>query len=179
MTHEELHDFAVLDLMCALDECDLLPGVPSAATESLSRLRKSALRPDPGSEFVAVYRSTSLISHNRDLKALLVQSDANNARLGISGVLLHYDSTFLQVLEGEEQVVRHLLERIGRDPRHAGMDVIFTHNQYRRVFQDWSMAMINMTTEDFDSILTRLSGYGTSAKKVFSRMHPRASTVGL
>ena len=175
MTQELADEFTVLELMCALQECELLPDVPDAAKAGLSRLKQSALRPGTGSEFVAVYRSTSLISHQKDLKQLLDQSRADNARLGISGVLLHYDMTFLQVLEGGEQVVLDLLDRIGTDPRHNGMEVIFTQGEYQRVFQDWSMEMIGISPEDFEGVLSRLSKSGTLAKKLFCSMKPRPS----
>ena len=36
-----------------------------------------------------------------ELSALLTQCRANNARLGVTGVLLYADGNFMQALEGE------------------------------------------------------------------------------
>lgn len=177
MARELADEFAVLELMCALQECELLPNVPASAKAGLSRLQKSALQLETGSEFVAVYRSTPAISHRKDLKKLLDQSQRNNARLGISGVLLYYEMTFLQVLEGEEQVVLDLIKRIGADPRHTGMEVIYTHNEYTRVFQDWSMEIIGMSSEEFEGVMARLSKSGTVAKNFFSGLQPRPAAT--
>lgn len=173
MTEDTLYDFNVLGLMCALQECDLLPGLADHGRAGLSLLRDSALTTATGDDFVAVYRSTALISRPRDLKALLEHSRTRNAQRNITGVMLHYDTTFLQVLEGDEQAVRALLARIDKDPRHTRMDVIFTRTGHRRVFRDWSMEMIDVSPEDFDSILCSLSGYGSTAGQVMSAMQMR------
>ncbi|MDP3218628.1 MAG: BLUF domain-containing protein [Deltaproteobacteria bacterium] len=52
--------------------------------------------------------------------SLLRTCCATNARLGVTGVLLYRNGNFLQVLEGEEGVVRDLYLRIRLDPRHTG-----------------------------------------------------------
>lgn len=167
---DKIDGFAVLNLMMALDECDMLPIRRSAKTD-LSRLKKAALTPGTGSEFVAVYRSTALISRQTELKELVDHSRTNNARLNISGILLHYDINFLQVLEGEERVVRNLLASIGKDRRHTGMEVLFTQKAYQRVFADWSMDLIDVSPEDVEAILSRLPDDGSRIKSVFSAFY--------
>lgn len=170
MGADKIHGFAVLNLMMALDECDLLPMRGSAKTD-LSRLKKAALTPGTGSEFVAVYRSRAVISRKNELKKLVDHSRTNNARLNISGILLHYDMNFLQVLEGEERVVRNLLASIGKDRRHAGMEVLFTQKAYQRVFADWSMDLIDVSPEEVEAILSRLPDDGSRVKSVFSAFY--------
>ncbi len=168
---DNIHGFAVLDLMMALEECDLLPMRGSAKTD-LSRLKQAALTPRTGSEFVAVYRSTALISQKNELKNLVDHSRTNNTRLNISGILLHYDINFLQVLEGEESVVRNLLATIGKDRRHTSMEVLFTQKAYQRVFADWSMDLIDVSPEDVEAIFSRLSDDGSRVKSLFSALYP-------
>ncbi len=46
-----------------------------------------------------------------ELADLLAVSRQNNARLGITGMLLYKDGNFMQVLEGEEAEVRTLYEK--------------------------------------------------------------------
>lgn len=170
MTQEEPYEFAVLSLMCALQECDLLPGLSGKEKAKLSQLKNSALEPASGENFVVVYRSTALISSQKDLNALLDHSRANNAAKNITGIMLYYDMTFFQVLEGDEQAVRNLLDTISKDPRHTMMEVVFTRSAHRRVFGDWSMEMIDVSPEDLDNILSSLSDYGPTAQRVMQAM---------
>jgi len=97
-------------------------------------------------------------------------------RLNLSGILLYYDMNFLQVLEGEERVVRDLLAKIAGDRRHNRMDVLFTQNAHKRVFRDWSMDLIDLSPEEFDAILSRLPDDVTLSKKVFSALQSGTST---
>jgi hypothetical protein len=53
------------------------------------------------------------------LDKILTASRANNALLGVTGLLLHIDGGFLQMLEGEEIAVRTLYTRIAADRRHS------------------------------------------------------------
>ena len=73
------------------------------------------------------------------LNDLLVGARANNALLGITGLLLHIDGGFLQMLEGEERAVRELYTRIAADPRHSDPRIMLDREIPCRVFADWSM----------------------------------------
>ena len=75
-----------------------------------------------------VYASAANVPFTAEaLRELLARARTTNTGLDVSGVLLHVDGSFLQVLEGEHEVVEKLLERVGRDretlarprPRHA------------------------------------------------------------
>ena len=59
-----------------------------------------------------------------DLANLLLTSRSNNARLGITGMLLHREGRFIQVLEGPDEAVRARLAVIARDPRHTAVHTI-------------------------------------------------------
>jgi len=70
--------------------------------------------------FHLVYVSSAVEPFSKtELVELLHVARANNERLGITGMLLYRDGNFMQVLEGEEPVVRDLYARIERDPRQA------------------------------------------------------------
>ena len=73
------------------------------------------------------------------LDNLLTASRANNALLGITGLLLHIDGGFLQMLEGEERSVRELYTRIAADRRHSDPRILLDREIPVRVFADWSM----------------------------------------
>ncbi|MEO8563894.1 MAG: BLUF domain-containing protein [bacterium] len=90
--------------------------------------------------FLAAYTSDALEQFSRrDLLELLERARTNNARRGLSGLLLHAGGNFLQALEGPENVVREILARIERDPRHRNMQVLFFDHVPERLFADWSM----------------------------------------
>lgn len=63
-----------------------------------------------------------------------------NRRNGVTGLLLFNGERFLQLLEGEERVVRETFDRIAADPRHRGIAVLGTTTSDRRAFGDWDMA---------------------------------------
>lgn len=75
-----------------------------------------------------------------ELDRLLEGARRRNERSGVTGVLLHDDYSFLQVLEGTPEAVRRTVERIKRDPRHGGMTVVQDQPITERDFSDWSMA---------------------------------------
>ena len=73
------------------------------------------------------------------LMSLLDASRKNNEALGITGLLLYKDGSFLQVLEGEPHAVQTLYNRIERDPRHAHLMVMIDEPVTGRTFPDWSL----------------------------------------
>jgi hypothetical protein len=82
--------------------------------------------------------ATRLLSR-AELAGLLKAARVKNERLGVTGLLVYRGGTFMQVLEGEEAVVRGLFETIKRDARHTG--VIELHaGESERTFGKWSMA---------------------------------------
>ncbi len=78
-----------------------------------------------------------------ELQELLDQARQANARLGVTGLLLYVGGNILQILEGEEESVRTLYERIGRDPRHRHLIKLYENTTDERQFGKWSMALAN------------------------------------
>jgi len=74
-----------------------------------------------------------------DVEQILAVSRRNNAELGVTGMLLYADGTFIQVLEGEESAVKTLSHRISRDPRHRNYMVLCEQKSQSRAFADWQM----------------------------------------
>ena len=71
--------------------------------------------------FFLTYVSTAARELSKDdLNELLAQCRENNAKLGITGMLLYKDGNFMQVLEGEETVVRSIYAKISGDPAATG-----------------------------------------------------------
>lgn len=76
------------------------------------------------------------------LAALLAQSRENNARGGVTGMLLYKDGNFLQLIEGAEAAVRALHARILRDARHQRVITIIEDRTAERQFPGWSMGFV-------------------------------------
>lgn len=74
-----------------------------------------------------------------DLNDILDVSRENNRRLGITGMLLHMDNGFLQILEGPKETVMEVYNGIASDPRHAGAQVLLFRESEARLFGEWTM----------------------------------------
>ncbi len=68
-----------------------------------------------------------------------------NALDGISGLLLFDGSRFLQIVEGAEDAVDNLVERLRMDPRHSAFEVRDERYVERRSFPDWSMELVRVS----------------------------------
>ena len=90
-----------------------------------------------------VYRSTATqpFAHDQLFDVLSV-SQRNNAQANITGLLLHSNGQFFQVLEGEAEAVQTTFERIKHDPRHSDIQMIFQEQTTQRLFSDWSMGFL-------------------------------------
>jgi hypothetical protein len=87
-----------------------------------------------------IYASAATVPFSSsDLRKLLTVARANNAKLDVSGLLLHHAGSFLQVLEGEEDVVESLFEKISRDARHGNVYVLKRGVIEARGFGEWRM----------------------------------------
>ena len=75
----------------------------------------------------------------RQLLDMLHQARSYNAVDKISGVLMHKEGEFFQVIEGKSTKVEDLLERIQNDSRHNSMEIIHDELVGDRLFAEWSM----------------------------------------
>jgi uncharacterized membrane protein (DUF373 family) len=87
-----------------------------------------------------------------DLMDILRVARARNADEGITGMLLYGNGTFIQVLEGEEDVLNALLEVIKRDSRHTALHVLERKQIARREYPDWTMGFKRLGREDIAQV---------------------------
>lgn len=78
-----------------------------------------------------------------DLSVLLGKAREKNERLGVSGMLVFHDNSFLQVLEGSQHSVEQLYQRITQDDRHAQCELLLRTFIDKRSFGDWTMGFVN------------------------------------
>ena len=117
--------------------------------------------------FALLYRSRAVRAlDERDLLPVLTTSLRNNARAGVTGLLLYgpaeappptdddaplssvvvpFDGpgVFVQWLEGPKAAVRETFERISADPRHTDVHMLGDGliRRERRLFPSWAMAL--------------------------------------
>lgn len=90
--------------------------------------------------WVLLYRSREAYEMDAaDLLKLLFDARAHNAAQGISGLLLHHEGRFMQVLEGPREAVQRLYRRIAQDARHRDLVLEIDQPADRRLFPEWSM----------------------------------------
>lgn len=83
---------------------------------------------------------------------LLTEARRINTSLDITGLLLHRDRSFYQVLEGAEDVVRQTFDSIEKDQRHTAIDVLFEGEVDEREFPDWQMGFLDLDGVDIETL---------------------------
>jgi hypothetical protein len=85
-----------------------------------------------------------------DILDLLTVSREKNARLDVTGLLVYQKRTkeFMQILEGEKQVIFDLLDTIKSDTRHRSVHLIYDGEVPGRSFKDWSMGFADLESVD-------------------------------
>ena len=83
---------------------------------------------------------------------LLTEAQRINTSRDITGLLLHRERSFYQVLEGSEDMVRQTFDSIAKDERHTGIDVLFEGEVNEREFPDWQMGFLNLDGVDIESL---------------------------
>lgn len=97
-----------------------------------------------------------------ELRELVVSASENNKREGITGALMYLENSFVQVLEGFDDVISLMLERIEADHRHKNMRIITDQTLEYRFFEDWSMGYVEPDIQDSSIIIKELRSPLTS-----------------
>lgn len=94
-----------------------------------------------------VYVSSAVRSFkDSDLVDILRFSRESNAKKGITGLLLFNDGNFMQILEGDAQVVDDLHLKITNDHRHTGIVTLLRRPIQNRNFSEWKMGFKDIGT---------------------------------
>jgi len=91
----------------------------------------------------------------KELQALLTQARAWNTDHNLTGVLLYSNGEIMQVLEGTEEEVDYIFNRIAQDPRHRNVTKLADGEIQQRNFSQWSMGFKAVEPADF----AHLTGY--------------------
>ena len=102
----------------------------------------------------------SLSPHNLtedDLAELLIEIRDKNKRQNVTGLLMYHDGAFIQVIEGQKEVIDELYEQLKKDERHHTLLVLLEEYVDHRSFPDWSMGYERIEKEQ----TTSLDGFST------------------
>ncbi|MEL7145997.1 MAG: BLUF domain-containing protein [Bacteroidota bacterium] len=105
-----------------------------------------------------IYTSNSTtVWTEKELTTLLNVAQSKNSVLGITGILMHINGKFIQVLEGENlSSLELLMSHIANDDRHTDLFELMKSPIDKRQFSKWTMGFLNCPdAEDFKD----LSGY--------------------
>jgi hypothetical protein len=96
------------------------------------------------------------------LADLLQKARECNHKLGLTGMLLHTEGSFFQVLEGDPEVVDSLYMRIERDERHQQVTKILHEAIPMRSFAEWTMGFAKVSRKELAGIAGVNDFFGTS-----------------
>ncbi len=70
-------------------------------------------------------------------------------------MLLYFDGTFVQYLEGPQENVESLFQKISKDKRHQQIVTLMEGKSKQRQFEDWSMAYKQISASEAEKITGR------------------------
>ncbi len=79
----------------------------------------------------------------RELLDLLHESRAYNSIDEIYGFLFYQAPYFLQIIEGETELLNDLFSKIKKDKRHSIIKIIFQDSISNYLFSNWSMGCVD------------------------------------
>ena len=99
--------------------------------------------------FQLIYSSvaTERMAKSKLFKILLA-ARSGNASLDVTGLLVFVNGIFLQILEGEREVLFTLMKKISSDPRHSNVKVLREMEVDQRRFPSWRMAYVTPSTRE-------------------------------
>lgn len=80
------------------------------------------------------------------LRALLEVARKNNVPIEVSGLLLYQEGSFLQILEGDDEVVMSLFRKISKDLRHGNVILLAKNAITERAFGEWTMGFVDVAS---------------------------------
>ncbi|GAA6143225.1 hypothetical protein NBRC116584_30430 [Hydrogenophaga sp. 5NK40-0174] len=75
-----------------------------------------------------------------DLAALAMSSQRENGRRSITGILVHLEGHFLQLVEGPASAIGQLQKNLKADTRHRDVTDLLDEPVGRRLFDGWTLA---------------------------------------
>ena len=84
----------------------------------------------------------------QEIDQILETAQAFNKKNNLTGCLIFHNNHFIQLLEGDEDIIRSLYTNISADLRHYEIELIYEKNKSQRNFDSWGMAFVNLDDND-------------------------------
>ncbi len=89
-----------------------------------------------------------------DIESILFTARRYNQKHQITGLLISSPAHFMQVLEGDEALVKQSYDRIAKDPRHHAHVILRETEVEERQFGDWTMASHIVRDSELDGVIS-------------------------
>ncbi len=123
---------------------------------------------------IIVYRSRAIVPFTDiDLFYLLAHARERNQAAAISGVVLYDRGHFFQWVEGANQQLGQIWNRIRSDPRHTDIQVLADQAVPIRLFENWSMQFAHRDKQH-ESII---EGFVVADAELLDDLHLNPSKV--
>ncbi|WKK82069.2 BLUF domain-containing protein [Marivirga arenosa] len=113
-----------------------------------------------------VYVSDRVNNSEKEIENILQACKKNNPDLGITGALLYSDKKFLQLVEGENDTIMTLYDKIKDDHRHKNCIMLSYMPITKKSFPSWHMGSkkIGSNEIEFDTSIN------SAEKQIFSNL---------
>lgn len=97
------------------------------------------------------------IDGENGIDSILEVANKFNKENKISGLLIYRRGVFIQLIEGEKEIVLNLYGRIASDLRHESQRILLKQEVDERLFSDWSMQYREINNIEIDRIFDCIS----------------------
>jgi Sensors of blue-light using FAD len=119
----------------------------------ISNFKKILLLLKPAEMYEITYYSVAKgIVGADDISAILKKARDFNLKNNITGCLLFHKNQFIQILEGDKDIIKDLLSKIEKDKRHTNIIILAEGEKELRTFKDWTMAYRELSDDDVQHI---------------------------
>ena len=81
-----------------------------------------------------------------DFTDILSTARRENLKRDITGMLFYDQGKFIQILEGEQEQLTSLMEKISHDPRHKNIEVLIDTSVSQRELENWNMEAFDISS---------------------------------
>ncbi|WP_081997639.1 BLUF domain-containing protein [Wocania ichthyoenteri] len=107
--------------------------------------------------YSVIYRSSAEPNFSqKEINYMLLKAKQHNKMQGITGCIIYSNNQFIQIIEGNKDVILDLYTKIKADDRHFDVTTLIEEPSKEMLWDDWSMAFYDFS--------------GTAEQNNYSRM---------
>ncbi|WP_338378204.1 BLUF domain-containing protein [uncultured Flavobacterium sp.] len=95
------------------------------------------------------YKSKSINEMDQvSLDLILSEATTSNSKLAVTGCLIYFKGSFIQILEGSKVNVLSTYDKIINDNRHHFIDLLWENESEKRFFEKWDMGFFSPESDN-------------------------------